>query len=128
MSVDLPDPDGPVTATNSPALDIEVGAAERAHGDLADVVRLDEVADRKLQQPWIDSTVPPRPASRRRHRRRRVPPGPPPRCGPSSGLLSSAGRASRWRRRLLGVITFVTTSVPALQLGPFEHLGVRAVG
>ena len=46
ISVDLPEPDGPVTATNSPGLDVEVRAAQRAHRDLADVVGLDEVANR----------------------------------------------------------------------------------
>ena len=45
MNVDLPEPDGPVTATNSPRLDVDVGAAQRAHFDLADVVGLDEVAN-----------------------------------------------------------------------------------
>ena len=45
MSVDLPEPDGPVTATNSPGLDVEVGAAQRADDDLADGVGLDQVAN-----------------------------------------------------------------------------------
>ena len=31
MSVDLPEPDGPITATNSPRLDRERDAVERAH-------------------------------------------------------------------------------------------------
>ena len=46
ISVDLPEPDGPVTATNSPGCDVERHAAQRAHLDLADDVGLDEVPDR----------------------------------------------------------------------------------
>ena len=44
ISVDLPEPDGPVTATNSPRLNVERHAAQRPHLHLADDVGLDEVA------------------------------------------------------------------------------------
>ena len=46
MNVDLPEPDGPVTARNSPRSHVEVDAAQRLHLDLADDVGLDEVLDR----------------------------------------------------------------------------------
>ena len=45
ISVDLPEPDGPMMATNSPVVDAQVDAVERAHFDLAEVVDLDELAD-----------------------------------------------------------------------------------
>ena len=45
MSVHLPEPDGPMTATNSPALDRQRHAVERAHLDLAHLVDLDEILD-----------------------------------------------------------------------------------
>ena len=40
MSVDLPEPDGPTMATNSPVLHLEVDALERLDLDLAGVVDL----------------------------------------------------------------------------------------
>ena len=45
ISVDLPEPDGPVTATNSPVLHVERDAAQRADLDFADDVGLDEIRD-----------------------------------------------------------------------------------
>ena len=48
MNVDLPDPDGPTTATNSPPADVERDAAEGVHRralhgvGLGDVVRGDQ--------------------------------------------------------------------------------------
>ena len=45
MNVDLPDPDGPVTARNSPRWHLEVHAAKRAHLHLTDHVGLHEVLD-----------------------------------------------------------------------------------
>ena len=50
MSVDLPEPDGPTRATNSPRVDREVDAAQRVHGhavraeDLREAARLDDRA------------------------------------------------------------------------------------
>ena len=35
ISVDLPEPDGPMTATSSPGLDVERDAAKRVDGGLA---------------------------------------------------------------------------------------------
>ena len=46
ISVDLPDPDGPTTVTNSPASIVERNAAQRVNSDLADVIRLDQVPNR----------------------------------------------------------------------------------
>ena len=43
ISVDLPEPDGPGDGDELARLDVEVGAAQRPHGDLADDVGLDEV-------------------------------------------------------------------------------------
>jgi hypothetical protein len=43
MNVDLPEPDGPITATNSPRRDLERNAGERVHVGLAHPVDLDEV-------------------------------------------------------------------------------------
>ena len=45
MNVLLPEPDGPMTATNSPGSDRERDAVERAHLDLAHLVDADEVLD-----------------------------------------------------------------------------------
>ena len=42
MNVDLPDPDGPVTARNSPRFDVQVHPAQRRDLDLADDVGLRE--------------------------------------------------------------------------------------
>ena len=44
MKVDLPEPDGPITATNSPCAMSTTDAGERAHLGLAHVVDLGEVA------------------------------------------------------------------------------------
>ena len=44
-SVDLPQPDGPVTATNSPAADGQVDAAQGTHGRGVAVERPLEVPD-----------------------------------------------------------------------------------
>ena len=35
MNVDLPDPDGPVSATNSPGVHVQRDAAERVHLQIA---------------------------------------------------------------------------------------------
>ena len=45
MSVDLPDPDGPMMATNSPGRTCSGDAAQRAHLDLAHLVDASEVLD-----------------------------------------------------------------------------------
>ena len=45
MNVLLPEPDGPMTATNSPGPDRERDAVEGAHLDLAHLVHPDEVLD-----------------------------------------------------------------------------------
>ena len=48
MQVDLPEPDGPITATNSPSCTVEIDARERGHlrlagsVDLGDAAQLDE--------------------------------------------------------------------------------------
>ena len=47
MNVDLPEPDGPVTATNSPGSTSRFAPRSARTVDFADVVGLDEVADRK---------------------------------------------------------------------------------
>ena len=44
MNVDLPEPDGPVTATNSPCFDVERHAAQRADLVIAHRVDLGEVS------------------------------------------------------------------------------------
>ena len=43
ISVDLPEPDGPMTATSSPGCDVERDAAERVDGGLALAVAAGEV-------------------------------------------------------------------------------------
>ena len=46
MSVDLPDPDGPMIAVNEPGCDLERDAAERVDGGVTLAVALGEVAAR----------------------------------------------------------------------------------
>ena len=46
ISVDLPEPDGPGDRDELSLFDVQIGAAQRAHRDLADVIGLDEVAKR----------------------------------------------------------------------------------
>ncbi len=58
ISVDLPEPEAPMMATNSPSLDVEGHAAQRVHVDVAHPVGLGDVGD-------LDER-------RDRHRRRRV--------------------------------------------------------
>ena len=48
MSVDLPLPEAPTTARNAPALDREVDAAQRVHGDVAHDVGLLERPRRRM--------------------------------------------------------------------------------
>ena len=43
MKVDLPEPDGPITATNSPAVDRQRHAGERVHDVVAEDVVLAQV-------------------------------------------------------------------------------------
>ena len=45
MRVDLPDPDGPMTATYSPSLDLEGDAAERVDLERPGAVGLPDVVD-----------------------------------------------------------------------------------
>ena len=40
IAVDLPEPDGPMMATNSPRVDLQVDAGERVHGRVARAVDL----------------------------------------------------------------------------------------
>ena len=44
MQVDLPEPLGPMTATNSPSLDAQIDAPQRVHGCLAGAVDLGDAA------------------------------------------------------------------------------------
>ena len=46
-AVDLPEPDAPVIATNSPGVDVEVDAVERAHGRVLFAVDLGHAAQRE---------------------------------------------------------------------------------
>ena len=46
INVDFPDPDGPVTARNSPGFDVERDAGERADLAVADRIGLDQIPDR----------------------------------------------------------------------------------
>ena len=46
MSVDLPEPDGPITAVKRARGDVEVDAGERVDGGVAGAVGLDEVVAR----------------------------------------------------------------------------------
>ena len=48
MAVDLPEPDGPMMATNSCALDLQVGAGKRMNGRIARAVDLGD--GRELDQ------------------------------------------------------------------------------
>ena len=43
-SVDLPEPDGPITATSSPSSTVEADAAQRVHGGVAGAVDAGDVA------------------------------------------------------------------------------------
>ncbi len=46
MKVDLPDPEGPVTQTNSPGTDVKGRAPQGAHLDVSDLVGLGQIPDR----------------------------------------------------------------------------------
>ena len=46
INVDLPDPDGPITAVRRPFGDVDRHAAQRMHGGIALAVAPDEVAGR----------------------------------------------------------------------------------
>ena len=60
MNVDFPDPDGPVSATNSAGITSSVHAAQRAHLRLAEVVGLRQFADGDQRRPFIVLTSPSR--------------------------------------------------------------------
>ena len=113
MNVDLPDPDGPVTARNSPVLHVQVHAAQRPDLDLADDVGLDEVLDRDDERHVLATSTTAAAES-----------AGPPRAVGSSGL--PAPRAPR-RPHVAEPVTPVTTSVPGCS-SPLDELGVRAVG
>ena len=81
ISVDLPEPDGPMMATNSPRIDAKVDARERADLDLAHRVDLGQAVD-------LDDLI--------RHYRPPPPPPPPPRtsahrvdCCPAAAFVST---------------------------------------
>ena len=45
IAVDLPEPDGPMMATNSPSSIVEIDAGERMHGRRAGAVDLGDAAE-----------------------------------------------------------------------------------
>ena len=80
MSVDLPEPDGPTMATNSPALDCQVEAVEGADIDATGVVDAVDVLERTMTGSlmagsparWPPPPTPEATASAREPRVRRV--------------------------------------------------------
>ena len=52
MSVDLPEPDGPMIATNSPRLDLQRDPLERVHNHVPQEVVLDQILD--FNDGWHD--------------------------------------------------------------------------
>ena len=125
MNVDLPDPDGPVTATNSPAINLERRSTKRANVHVADVVGLRQILDGN------DDVF---------HRRSRVSlyhasrPRPPPPPGSGSTLWSHQRIAGLVRARTLLCSTrFEAGHDVGDDLGSLlyfvgiEHLGPRAV-
>ena len=70
MNVDLPEPDGPMTATNSPGSIVEIDAAQRVNALLAQRVDVAQVARLRRRAPLVDPSH--RAADRRRADRRRA--------------------------------------------------------
>ena len=71
MKVDLPEPDGPVSATNSPGHDVQRHAAQRVQGHVAEPCRSwSDPARKSAASSWCSAAAPPaRPPGRPVHAR-----------------------------------------------------------
>ena len=94
ISVDLPEPDGPMIATNSPRSISNETPLRTCTGHLAEVEVLDQILDRDDGAPCVPQNPGPPAATRRRRdcRRPRAPTSPAPRR--SRGRRPSARRRS----------------------------------
>ena len=57
IAVDLPEPDGPMIATNSPRVDGEVDAGQRVHRGVARAVDLGDAAQLDQRIGWARAAV-----------------------------------------------------------------------